>query len=135
MTNLLDSNACIQVMRKGTASPVTHRIAAAPLGSVALCSVVVGELRFGALRSNNPPATMSKVEAFCASFHSLPYDDTAAAEYADIRAHLTARGLLIGDNDLLIAAIARANGLILVTNNTAEFSRVPGLKLEDWQVP
>lgn len=134
MTHLLDSNACIQSMRKGTASPVTTRLAAAPLGSVALCSVVVGELRFGAVRSKNP-AAMQKVVAFCTPFTSLPYDDAAAAEYADIRADLTARGLLIGPNDLLIAAIARANNLILVTNNTAEFSRVPGLKLEDWQVP
>jgi tRNA(fMet)-specific endonuclease VapC len=133
--HLLDSNACIHAMRKGAVSPVAHRIAAEPIGAVVLCSVVVGELRFGAVRSNNPTATMLKVEAFCAPHLSLPYDDVAAVEYALIRADLSARGLLIGPNDLLIAAIARANNLILVTNNTAEFSRVPGLKLEDWQIP
>ncbi len=135
MTHLLDSNACIDALRKGASSLVARRLAAAPVGSVALCSVVVGELRFGALRSNNPVAAMPKVESFCAPFASLHYDDAAAAEYADIRADLTARGLLIGPNDLLIAAIARSHDLILVSHNTAEFSRVPGLKLEDWQVP
>ena len=63
----------------------------------------------------------------------MPFDDRAADEYGRIRAHLAGLGMLIGPNDLLIASIALANGLILVTHNTAEFSRVPGLKLEDWQ--
>jgi tRNA(fMet)-specific endonuclease VapC len=63
------------------------------------------------------------------------FDRPAAEEYGKLREHLSARGLLIGPNDLLIAAIALANNLILVTHNTTEFSRVPGLKLEDWQVP
>jgi tRNA(fMet)-specific endonuclease VapC len=135
VTHLLDTNACVEYLRKGNKSPVAAHLAAAANGSVVLCSVVVGELRFGAHRSNNPLVVMQQVEAFCAQFKSLPFDDPAAAEYARIRADLTARGLLIGPNDLLIAATALANDLILVTHNTAEFSRVPGLKLEDWQLP
>ncbi len=62
----------------------------------------------------------------------LVFDDFAAEEYGWIRAHLFAIGSPIGPNDLLIASIAVVNGLALVTNNTREFSRVPGLKLEDW---
>ena len=62
----------------------------------------------------------------------LPFDEKASPYYADIRANLSKRGELIGSNDLLIAAIARANGVILVTRNTDEFKRVIGLQIEDW---
>src|SRR5580704_157122 len=66
-------------------------------------------------------------------FVSLPFDDRAAEEYGRIRAHLAAAGTPIGPNDLMIAAIALAKQMTLVTQNTTEFSRVPGLALEDWQ--
>ena len=72
--------------------------------------------------------------AFAAGFSTLAYDDRAAAEYAKVRADLAAKGTPIGPNDLMIAAIALANALILVTHNTSEFSRVVGLTLEDWQI-
>ena len=62
-------------------------------------------------------------------------DDRAAEEYGKVRAHLAALGTPIGPNDLLIAAIALANQMTLVTHNTTEFSRVPGLSLEDWELP
>ena len=68
-------------------------------------------------------------------FVSLPFDDRGAEEYANIRAHLVAQGNTIGPNDLLIAATALANGLIVVTQNSTEFSRVPGLAIEDWETP
>ncbi len=99
-----------------------------------LCSVVVGELLFGAMRSKNVPKNLAAVKAFCAGFLSLPFDDLSAEEYAKVRADLTSKGMIIGPNDLLIAAIALANGLILVTHNTAEFVRVAGLTLQDWQI-
>ncbi|HEV8059879.1 MAG TPA: PIN domain-containing protein [Gemmataceae bacterium] len=67
------------------------------------------------------------------SFLDAPFDDRGAEEYGRIRAHLADLGTPIGPNDLLIAAITIANGLTLVTHNTNEFSRVPGLMLEDWQ--
>ena len=76
-----------------------------------------------------------RVEQLRQQFLSLPFDDAAAEHYGRIRADLTARGLTIGGNDMLIAATALANGCTLVTHNTAEFSRVPGLVIEDWQVP
>jgi tRNA(fMet)-specific endonuclease VapC len=105
--------------------------------NIFLCSVVLGELSDGAIRSG--PANEAKNRALIAQlrsqFTSLPFDDRAAEEYGRIRAHLLLQGTPIGPNDMLIAAIALANGLTLVTHNTKEFSRVPGLMLEDWQTP
>jgi tRNA(fMet)-specific endonuclease VapC len=69
----------------------------------------------------------------CRQFISLAFDDVAAEEYGRIRAYLAGLGAPIGPNDLMIASIALGNGLTLVTHNTGEFSRVPGLNLEDWQ--
>lgn len=133
MSHLLDANACIDHLRHGPASKVSARLLVAPSGSVFLCSIVVGELLFGARRSRKASAALSAARTFCSPYVSLPFDDRAADEYSIIRTHLTGLGQLIGANDLLIAAIALANGLTLVTHNTAEFSRVPGLRLEDWQ--
>jgi tRNA(fMet)-specific endonuclease VapC len=107
----------------------------AAAGAVVICSVVVAELLFGTRRSAQAAPTLAKVQAFCNRFVSLPVDDRAADHYSTIRAHLAALGKLIGPNDLMIAAIALANGLTLVTHNTVEFTRVPGLNLEDWQTP
>jgi tRNA(fMet)-specific endonuclease VapC len=133
VSHLLDSNACIDHLRLGVSSRVTAKLLAAPPGSVYLCSVVVGELLFGARRSQQVAATLAQVRFFCSPYVSLPFDDRAAEEYSVIRAHLAGLGQILGPNDLLIAAIALANGMTLVTHNTSEFSRVPGLQLEDWQ--
>ena len=134
MKYLLDTNTCVQFLRHGTASPIAARLAAASPGDVALCSVVVAELLFGALRSRDVAKNLADVRAFVARFSSLDFDAPAAEEYAIVRADLAAKGTPIGPNDLLIAAIALANGLTLVTHNTGEFSRVVGLTLDDWQI-
>jgi tRNA(fMet)-specific endonuclease VapC len=105
------------------------------VGSVVLCSVVVAELLYGARSSANAKQMLAQIQGFCAAFVSLAFEDRAADEYSKIRAYLAGLGTPIGPNDLLIAAIALAHDLILVTHNTAEFSRVPQLRLEDWQVP
>jgi tRNA(fMet)-specific endonuclease VapC len=110
-------------------------MAAAPPGSVFLCSVVLAELIFGAHLGGpaHQAANFALIGQLRAQFVSIPFDDRAAEEYGKIRAHLSSIGQLIGPNDLLIAAIALANGLTLVTHNTSEFRRVPQLPLEDWQ--
>jgi tRNA(fMet)-specific endonuclease VapC len=130
---LLDTNACVDHLRRGPASKVTTKLASAAPGSVWLCSVVVAELLFGAHRSAKKAQSLGQVLTFCAGFVSIPFDDRAASEYGPLRAYLADNGLMIGPNDLMIAAIALASGLTLVTHNTAEFSRVPALQLEDWQ--
>lgn len=133
MTHLLDTNTCVDHLKRGQASNVTAKLAAAPPGSVVLCSVVLAELLYGAHRSASKAQTLVQVQAFCRPFQSLPFDDPAAEHYGVVRAHLAGLGTPIGPNDLMIASIALANGLTLVTHNTSEFGRVPGLKLEDWQ--
>lgn len=102
--------------------------------NVLLCSIVKAELLYGASRSNNAAGALSRLETFFAPYQSIPFDDAAAAEYGDIRAHLAAAGTPIGPNDLFIAAIARSRQLTLVTHNTREFSRVAGLLIEDWEL-
>ena len=133
MKYLLDANTCIDLLRRGRASRVTVKLAAANQADVVLCSVVIGELLFGARRSQQVAKNLAEVRAFCAGFGSLPFEDAAAEQYAEIRADLAVKGTPIGPNDLMIAAIARTHGLILVTHNVSEFSRVAGLTVEDWQ--
>ena len=133
MTHLLDTNSCVDHLRRGQGSNITTKLTAAVHGSVVLCSVVVAELLYGAHRSHRKAQTLSQVQSFCRQFQSLPFDDLAAEEYGLIRAHLAGIGTPIGPNDLLIASIVLASGLTVVTHNTSEYSRVPGLKIEDWQ--
>ena len=134
MTYLLDTNTCIQFLRHGINSTVAVKLAGMGVGEAWLCSIVVGELLFGSLRSKDVAKSIAEVRAFCAGFPSVPFNDSAADAYARIRADLSAKGTPIGPNDLMIAAIALANDLILVTHNSGEFRRVTGLKLEDWQI-
>lgn len=132
MKYLLDTNTCIRYIN-GRSTPIAGRVNALSEGDAVVCSVVKAELLFGAKRSNNPTKTLEKQRQFLALFKSLPFDDAAAEHYATIRADLAKKGLPIGGNDLLIAAIALANDLTLVTHNTREFERIAGLKLEDWE--
>ena len=134
MKYLLDTNPCVGYLR-GKNQLLLQRFGQHPAADIALCSVVVGELYYGVERSANPAKEQALVDAFTARFVSLAFDDTAARIYARIRYDLETRGLPISENDYLIAAVALANNLILVTHNTKEFSRVPGLNLEDWEIP
>lgn len=129
---LLDTNVCIRILNQSS-SPVLKRIAKESPSTVSLCSVVKAELIYGAYKSQQPEKTSRILEDFFLPMQSILFDDHAAREYGHIRAMLQKQGTLIGPNDLCIAAIARASGLTLVTNNTKEFSRVPGLVLDDWE--
>ncbi len=135
MNYLLDTNSVIDHLRRGLGSEVTAKLAATPPGSVYFCSVVLEELLYGARRSGAAyqTANLALIATLRRRFVSLPFDDHAADEYGKVRAHLTAVGTPIGPNDLMIASIALAHKMTLVTHNTVEFSRVPGLVLDDWQ--
>jgi tRNA(fMet)-specific endonuclease VapC len=132
MTYLLDTNTCIRFLnpRKST---VPDRLAAVSREEVAICQIVKAELYYGAYKSARRDANLALLAKFFSQFESLPFDDASAEAYGRLRAELTRLGTPIGPNDLMIAAIALAHGLILVTHNTAEFGRVSGLRLEDWE--
>jgi tRNA(fMet)-specific endonuclease VapC len=129
---LLDTNACIGYLN-GVAVDVLRRMRTLPVSEIAVCSVVKAELFYGAMKSGNPSRTLAEQQRFVNQFISFPFDDQAAEHYGCIRAHLARQGKPIGPNDLLIASIALARSATLVTHNTAEFSRVPNLMIEDWE--
>lgn len=132
MSYLLDTNACI-VYLKRAAPGITSRLRETTPGEVYLCSVVKAELLYGAYKSQEPEKTQRIQRAFFRCFPSLGFDDRCADVHGRIRADLSRCGTLIGPYDMLIAAIAIANGLTLVTHNTDEFRRVSGLLIEDWE--
>lgn len=133
MRYLLDTNTCIQYLN-GRSPSIKAKLKSLGEGEALICSIVKAEMLFGALRSRSPEQTTGEQRELFAIFASLPFDDAAAEHYARIRADLSAKGTPIGANDLLIAAIALAHNLILVTHNTREFERVVGLRYEDWEV-
>lgn len=129
---LLDTDTCIEYLRNAD-SPVTVRMRAERRSTMLLCSIVIGELLYGAFCSRSRARDERLVRKFLGAFQSLPFDDWAADRYGKIRAELKSQGGMIGANDLLIASIALANDLVLVTHNLREFQRVKGLTVEDWQ--
>jgi len=128
----LDTNTCIRYIN-GRAPKLRIKLPTISPNDIIVCSVVRAELFYGAAKSQTPIQSLAKQEAFLRPYGTLPFDDTAASAYAQIRAHLELQGTPIGPLDMLIAATALAHNLILVTHNTAEFGRVPGLKLDDWE--
>ena len=133
MIYLLDTNVCARYLN-GKSLAIRQRLRSTNLADIAVCSVVKGELFYGAMKSNNLEKTLDRQQEFLKLFVSLPFDDDASFIYGIIRAELSAKGIIIGANDLQIAAIAMVNNLILVTHNVREFSRVNGLRFEDWEV-
>ena len=132
MTYLLDTNVCIRYIN-GRSKQVANRLQTIPPNEIVVCSIVKAELFYGSHRSRHPERSLQVQRQFLRPFLSLPFDDTAAAAYATIRADLAERGLPIGPNDLMIAAIAVAHELVLVTHNVREFDRIPALQIEDWE--
>jgi tRNA(fMet)-specific endonuclease VapC len=133
MTYLLDTNTCIRYLN-GRSENTRQQLEATQPQDIVLCSVVKAELFYGAMKSAKPEENLAKQHRFVSRFVSFPFDDSAAEAYSRIRARLEKLGTPIGPNDLLIAAIAMANDVTLVTHNTREFGRVESLKLEDWEI-
>src|SRR5574341_2572528 len=132
MRYLLDSNTCIRHLNQRS-EPITRRLASLMPEDIAVCSVVKAEMLYGAYRSQNPQQTLAIQRHFLDQFISLSFDDAAAQIYGQIRARLADLGTPIGPNDLMIAAIAMAHDLVLVTHNVGEFGRIEKLKVEDWE--
>jgi len=129
---LLDTNVCIHLLNGRHPQILEHFKKHSP-SELVICSVVKAELFFGARNSKKVEANLQLLTQFFEPLNSVAFEDNAAAEYGVIRADLTHQGKIIGSNDLLIAAIAKANNLVLVTNNSKEFARITGLRMVDWQ--
>jgi tRNA(fMet)-specific endonuclease VapC len=127
---LLDTNIVIFVIRQRPPQALaTFNLHA---GRMAISAITLAELLHGAERSSRPTADLAVVDDFCSRLEVLPYGPKAAMHYGQIRMALERQGTPIGVNDLHIAAHARSEGLVLVTNNRREFDRVPALQVEDW---
>jgi len=127
---LLDTNIVIYVIKQRplAALEVFNR----HQGHMAISAITLAELVHGSEKSQYPARNLNVLEDFCSRLVVLPYTPEAAYHYGSIRRALEQAGQPIGVNDLHIAAHARSQGLTLVTNNTREFERVPGLMIDNW---
>jgi tRNA(fMet)-specific endonuclease VapC len=132
MKYLLDANAVIALLNDGSSRTARQARRHDP-GDVGISAIVIHELYYGAFKSQRTARNVALVDAL--QFEVLELDQGDAKEAGAIRALLAARGTPIGPYDVLIAGQARARALTLVTRNTSEFARVPGLRIEDWERP
>jgi tRNA(fMet)-specific endonuclease VapC len=127
---MLDTDICIFTIKYKPESVRT--IFNRHHGQMAISSVTLMELVYGAEKSARPEENLEVVEGFAARMETLPFDRDAAIHTGQLRAELAKMGTPVGPYDGLIAGHARSRGLIVVTNNRSEFSRIPGLRSEDW---
>ena len=132
MRRTLDTNICSYVLRRRPAFMV-ERFAGLNRGQLWLSAIVAAELRFGAAKLGSTEFSAA-IEAWVAGFDVRPWPTEATHHYARIRAALERAGQPVGGMDLLIAAHAMAEESVLVTNNTREFLRIPGLAVEEWNL-
>jgi len=128
---LLDTNICIYIA-KGQPAAVRHRFETLSIQQLAMSTITLGELRFGAEKSQSRERALATIAQLVQMIQPCALPMAAAEHYGYVRATLSQQGLPIGNNDLWIAAHALAEGWTLVTNNLREFSRVPGLSAENW---
>jgi len=128
---LLDTNICIYIINnrfEGSTSWIKN----AGIENVCISSISVAELEFGITKSSKFDETQTALYKFLSGFNLIDFDAVAARSYGRIRADLQSKGNVIGAMDMLIAATAISNEMILVSNIVGEFSRVKGLKIENW---
>ncbi len=127
---MLDTNICIYVMKN---YPQELRDKFNSLAEqLCISSITLGELHYGAEKSARRADNLIAVEHFVARLEVLPFDEKAAAHYGQVRAELERAGTPCGPHDMQIGGHARSQGLIIVTNNMREFSRVKGIRVENW---
>ncbi|MCC5839709.1 MAG: type II toxin-antitoxin system VapC family toxin [Opitutales bacterium] len=131
MKFLLDTNFCIYVIKERP-EKVFRKFRRLEVGQVAISSITYAELCFGVRKSRRPAQNESALQQFTSPLEIVPFSPEAALAYGEIRAELERLGKPIGPLDTLIAAHAKSLGFTLVTNNVAEFSRVPGLRIQNW---
>ena len=128
---MLDTDTCIFILRRSIPA-LLSRIQSVPLHEQAISVVTLAELLYGVQESSKKKANQAGVDALVRHVTVMEWPAKAAEHYAEIRADLRRKGQSIGANDLMIAAHARSEGAIVVTNNVKDFGRVKGLKVENW---
>ena len=130
---MLDTNMIAYAKNRRPAC-VLERLLEHDPAEISISSITMAELEYGVFRSSKPEQNRAALLMFLSEISVLPFDAAASLEYGSIRFDLKSKGIIIGGNDMLIAAHARSLGLTLVTHNTKEFSRVENLRLEDWTI-
>jgi len=125
---LLDTDICIDIIRRRDVSLV-DRFLAEEGTSLAISAITLADLEYGAANSRNPDRNHLAVSLFASAFEVLSFDSRHTHTYGEIRTYLNKKGIVIGPNDLQIASQALFHSMTLVTRNTREFSRIPGLVL------
>lgn len=128
---MLDTNICVYLIEHNPLQVRTQFEKRQP-GDIMLSSIVLAELMYGISKSQHKERNLAALEMFFIPLEIVQFDEHAAGKYGDIRADLEQSGQIIGGNDLFIAAHALSLDATLVTNNLKEFTRVPGLQLENW---
>ncbi|MCI9596152.1 MAG: type II toxin-antitoxin system VapC family toxin [Firmicutes bacterium] len=131
MMYMLDTNICIYAI-KNKPEQVLRRIKSNMRNGLCVSVITLAELEHGVQKSLYPEKNAMALIQFLAVLEVLPFDDLAAVEYGKLCAYLQKRGTPIGTMDMLIAAHAKVENAVLVTNNVREFKRVPGLTIENW---
>ena len=133
MKYYLDTNIIIYAMKNEYPNIKNHFLRV-PSSSIVIPNIVLAEIEYGARKSKNYKKTIDIYNQFTNTFEMAEFSIKAVKEYGNIRKDLEKQGKIIGPNDLIIAAIVKSEDGILVTHNTNEFSRVKGLKIEDWTI-
>jgi len=128
---MLDTNICIYIIKNKPKS-VKERFREFEIGELCISTITVSELMYGAFKSEHTEKNLKAIESFLMPFEIVDYDFTASVEYGKVRAYLEKKGRVIGNMEMQIAGHALALDLVLVTNNTKEFERVEGLRLDNW---
>ncbi|MBI5576392.1 MAG: type II toxin-antitoxin system VapC family toxin [Deltaproteobacteria bacterium] len=134
MKYILDTDGCIELIRRKPPKLI-QRLTGSQPGDVGLSSITTAELWFGVAKSDDPGKNRKALAGFLAPFEIVPFDESAAMAYGEIRAALEIAGTPIGSMDLLIGAHALSIGATLVTANIREFRRIRGLRTANWLSP
>ena len=129
---LLDTNICIYIIKHQPEIVRQHFEKHLPNRNILISVITLGELRFGAEKSQKKEKALKVIDELTSMIQVAELDENAAEHYAQIRQDLSSKGQIIGSNDLWLAAHARANAWVMVTNNEKEFLRVDGLQVENW---
>lgn len=130
---LFDTDAISQVIKKSPSLPFIKRLASIDIENQFTTTITVGELVYGAYKSNRPEYFLEKLEKLVwPNIRILPFDEGSAKIYGRLRADMERKGTPLIEPDLRIASIAMHHGLIVITGNIKHFSKVPSLKVEDW---